>query len=106
MLDEMQKIGSVQGDIWKKQAIDGETLEAIEGPIQILNDLILNEVEQEAFNTLKNPVLDMTDLNQLYQLRALVQTVDLIRKKINQKVQQGKNARTSLKQLNSTPEGE
>lgn len=108
MLAEREKMISANGDKWKKQAYDGEALEAFKASshYNVLEELIFKEIEKGAFNTLKNPDLDMTDLNQLYQLRALCQTIDIIRKSIDAQIVAAKNARLFLKEANSTQEGE
>lgn len=108
MLGEMEKIASEKGDEWKRQAHLADVLEAAVASThyQTIDDEIFKEIEREAFATIKSPDLDMTNLNELYQFRALCQAVDLIRKRIHQKIAQGKNARLYLKQLNSTPKEE
>lgn len=72
-----------------------------------LNREILEDIEREAFHTLKNPEFDPSNLNMVYQLRALCQTVDKIRERIEQKISDGVAARIKITEYNSTPkEGE
>lgn len=97
-----------QADLWKKTAEKADLLEGFleSSHYQVFEDLILKPIEARAFSTLKSPELNLSDLNQLYQLRALCQSVDLIRKEIAGIIQNGKNARTLLKDLLHPKEGE
>lgn len=104
MLAELENLAIAKGDDYKREASDADAIEAFlsSSHYNVLEELVFKKIESQAFSTLKNPTLDMTDLNQLYQLRALCQAIDLIRKQMNQIVAQGKNARLFLKKLNST----
>lgn len=107
MQAEMEELIKTNGDSWKQQAMEADALEGFKTSTHYtaVEELIFKEIEKMAFATLKSPNLDMTDLNQLYQIRALSQAVDLIRKKIDQKIEQGRAARFNLKKMNSTLEG-
>lgn len=108
MQDNLEELARENADRWVKESVIGEELQGIQDmAMPILEREIFREIETEALNTLKNPDLDLSNLNQLYQIRALAQTIDLIRKRMALKIQQGKNARAALKQMNSTQkEGE
>lgn len=103
MQAEIENLARTQGNVWMVAAQQGEVMEAFkENAYPAFNEFILKEIEEGALKTLKSPDLDLTNLNHLYQLRALCQVADIIRKRIDDKIQRGKDARTNLKKLNST----
>ena len=91
----------------EKIAVAGERLnDWVKAGHFALIDEILKDFELQALNTLKNPEFSVEDKNQVYQLRALLQVSDYVRRTIDRKIDAGITARAQILQ-NSTPkEGE
>lgn len=95
------RLQAEQAQQWQRDITAHEGLEkwVSEGNWTFLRTGILNEIEREAFNTIKNPAFDPTDFAQVAQFKALCQTIDLIETKINQRLAIVKDARTKLRDL-------
>lgn len=71
----------------------------IAGNWDFLERRVFADLEKEAFQTLKNPAFDPANLSQVAQLKALCQIMDLIRNKVNARVQSVKDARDKFAEL-------
>lgn len=94
---------------WQQAITADEDLEkwVSDGHWDFMERRVFADVEREAFQTIKNPAFDPANLSQVAQLKALCQVIDLLRAKIFSRVQNVKDARTKLQDLqNSTQEGE
>ena len=95
-----------QAQEWQAQITADEDLErwCADGHWTYLRAKVLDGIEREAFNTIKNPAFDPSNLSQVAQFKALCQTIDLIEAKINQRLAIVADARTKLRDLEmSTP---
>jgi hypothetical protein len=101
---------AIQAQQWQAQITKDEDLEMwmASGNWDFLKQKVLDEIEREAFATIKNPDFNPSDVAQVAQLKALCQTIDLIKGKIDQRLAMVTDARTKLRELEiSTPkEGE
>lgn len=70
-----------------------------DGHWSFLERRIFAELEREAFQTIKNPAFDPANLSQVAQLKALCQVFDVIRARIEAKVQGVADARNKLNDL-------
>jgi hypothetical protein len=98
-----------QAQDWQTTITLDEDLErwVADGNWTYLRAKILDQIELEAFSTIKNPNFDPTNFSQVAQLKALCQTIDLIEAKINQRLAMVADARAKLRDLErSTPKEE
>lgn len=105
-VESFQRAMAQQAQAWQAQITADEDLEKwyADGHWTYLRAKVLDEVEREAFNTIKNPAFDPTDFSQVAQFKALCQTIDLIERKINQRLAMVADARAKLRDLEmSTP---
>ena len=107
-MDETAAAAFSQEQKWREEAFLGGEIENIVASEawKKFEVLVLDEAEKEIFNTLRNPSFDITDTNQLYQYRALLQTIPLLRKKMQRKIEAGKIARRSLSEMSTEMESE
>lgn len=80
-----------------------------EGHLKFIEDRVFKAMEQKAFHTIKAPEFDPANVSHVAQLKALCQSLDLIRDEINGQVSAVVDARAKFNDLeNSTPvkEGE
>lgn len=108
-VEEFIRASAQQAQAWQAQITADEDLEkwCAEGHWAYLRAKVLDQIEREAFATIKNPAFDVTNVNQIAQFKALCQTIDLIEAKINQRVAMVADARAKLRDLeNSTPKDE
>jgi len=68
-----------------------------EGCYETLNKYILEEIEKEAFNTYKNVIPE--NVSEVIQSQMMGKIVDLIRRKIENKIQEGRLAKHRLSTL-------
>lgn len=98
-----------QAQAWQSAITADEDLEkwCADGHWTYLRAKVLDQIEREAFNTVKNPAFDPANMSQVAQFKALCQTIDLIEGKINQRVHAVQDAREKLRDLEaSTPRDE
>lgn len=90
-----------QAQTWQHQITENEELELWmqKGNWDFLKRKVLDEMEMDAFRTIKNPAFDPTDFSQVSQFRALCQTIDLIRTRIDQRLATVTDARAQLLKL-------
>lgn len=79
----------------------GQDLEkwVADGHFEFLESRVLRTIEQQAFQTIKAPEFDPSNLSQVAQLKALCQTLDLIRANIVAQIATVKDARTKLRDI-------
>lgn len=89
---------------WIKESELGDKLKEFytSGQYDILNREVLEPLEREAFNTIKNPEFDPSNQSQVYQLRALCQSIDLIRQRIQNTISNGVAAKIKISEYNTT----
>ena len=103
------RMAAVQAQAWQAAITKDEDLEKwfADGHWTYLRAKVMDEIEREAFNTLKNPSFDPTNVAQVSQLQAFCRTIDLIEGKIKQRVAMVQDARDKLRDLEaSTPRDE
>jgi uncharacterized protein YerC len=105
-LVDLVKLADEQERQWREDAFLGEAFETMKSSDfwLKLEAHIFTVIEKEALSTLKNPGLNLSDANQFYQVRALAQSVDLIRSRVDRIISYGKAARENLLQSVSTLE--
>ena len=100
----MQKMRDQQFAAWIKESERGDKLNDFykNGHYETINREVLEPLELAAFQTIKNPEFDPSNINQVYQLRALCQIIDQIRGKIEQIISDGRAAKIKISEYNST----
>lgn len=100
-VDAFIRATAQQAQAWQSAITADEDLErwCDAGHWTYLRAKVLDQIEREAFNTVKNPAFDPANMSQVAQFKALCQTIDLIEGKINQRLALVKDARTQLKKL-------
>lgn len=93
-----------QAQEWQRAITEDEDLEVWmqTGNWDFLKTKVLDQLEMDAFRTIKNPNFDVTDVNQVAQYKALCQTIDLIKKRIDQRLAMVQDARAKLRELETT----
>ena len=105
-IDTLIRGQAIQAQQWQAQITRDEDLELwmASGNWDFLKQKVLDEIEREAFATIKNPAFNPSDVAQVAQLKALCQTIDLIKGKIDQRLAMVTDARSKLRELElSTP---
>lgn len=108
-VEDFIRASAQQAQKWQAQITADEDLEkwCADGHWTYLRAKVLDQIEREAFASIKNPAFDPTNFSQVSQLKALCQTIDLIEVKINQRLAMVADARAKLRDLeNSTPRDE
>ena len=100
-VEEFIRITAAQAQAWQRQITENEPLEnwVKAGNWDFLRKQVLDKLEMEAFNTIKNPAFDPTDFGQVAQFKALCQTIDLIKARIDQRLATMSDARMQLQKL-------
>jgi hypothetical protein len=95
----LQRAQQAQG--WQQIITNDQDLEkwVSDGHWDYLRRKILDEIEREAFRTIKNPAFDPSDYSQVAQFKALCQTIDLIEARIKGRINAVAQARTLLNDL-------
>ena len=93
-----------QAQEWQRAITEDEDLEVWmqTGNWDFLKRKVLDKIEQDAFASIKNPAFDPSNLSQVAQLKALCQTIDLIKARIDQRLAMVQDARTKLRELEIT----
>ena len=86
---------------WQQTITADEDLErwVNEGNLSFLQRRVFDDIEREAFQTIKNPSFDPSNLSQVAQLKALCQVIDLLNAKIMNRIQRVQDARSKLHDL-------
>ena len=90
-----------QAQSWQAAITADEDLEKWcgDGHWTYLRSKVLDVIERRAFQTIKNPAFDPSNLSQVAQFKALCQTIDLIEAEINQRLATVQDARAQLQKL-------
>ena len=90
-----------QAQAWQAAITADEDLEkwVSDGNWTYLRAKVLDIIERRAFQTIKNPAFDPSNLAQVAQFQAHCRAIDLIEAEINQRLATVRDARTQLKKL-------
>lgn len=82
-----------------------KAFQASEG-YKLFEKLILQDIEQGILRTIKDPSFDPLNQSMVCQLKALSQTIDLIRESLAKRIRNGENARLQILSYSTLKEGE
>ena len=108
-MENFVRLQAEQARGWQKAITEDEDLEkwVADGNLGFLERRVFDRVEQSAFQTIKNPAFDPSNLSQVAQLKALCQVVDMLKNQILSRVQAVRDARAKLQEQEmSTQEGD
>ena len=90
-----------QAQAWQKAITADEDLERWmnDGNWTYLRAKVLDIIERRAFQTIKNPAFDPSNLAQVAQFQAHCRAIDLIEAEINQRLATVQDARAQLQKL-------